>query len=336
MTTKKDSTGTKTSRSRSATKRAADELVDQHSAVSDVDDSLEKKRLREAREEVAGQTVDKMVASLAKVEVDLGKGLLGVKQLLTEQLNEYTQLEDAIQAAEQRLEEIQGKEIVAQALKDIIAEYEAKKTKLEEDYKSRKEETESELKSLADRKKEEEEKIKREREKEQSAYEYKRDADRQRERFEYEEIKRSRDRDERIKREEEEENLSRREKALADSEKELAELRLKADSFDEEVKNKVEAEKGKLHGIFKKEFEHKAAVAQTEHNAAVQILTAERNSAQERVSRLEVEIEKLHGQLATATEKIQAMATAVTNASSGKQALDEVKEVAMAQASNKK
>jgi chromosome segregation ATPase len=227
-----------------------DELVakfrHQREQKLDAQERIREKDVEKAVAVAEGVSAHQVAKEIGELKAKIG-GLLGeVSDRLEDEVRKFESLRKAIEEKEAQLQEIYGIEREAGTLAALVeaqkakreeyeAQFEVRKTHLEEEIRRTKEEWEKEKQQHANEIAERnvEEKRTRQRDKEEFEYEFERQKRQARDQFEEERHKLDREIESRR------EELTRREQELAAREGELRELRARVEGFPEELNQAV-------------------------------------------------------------------------------------------------
>lgn len=126
--------GNGSTRTRASTKQEMAALKASLNSTDVVDEkakTAKKARQTKIEAETAEMTVQKVASDLARVSVVVSKSLSSITDELRIKVDELNSLNEAIQYKKEALDELHGKDIAANALDSLIAEYEEKAKQLE-------------------------------------------------------------------------------------------------------------------------------------------------------------------------------------------------------------
>jgi chromosome segregation ATPase len=256
-----------------------------------------------------------IVREVSTLKLEIGRLLSQLSDRLEEEVSKYRQVQQAIEAKQQELQDIYEVEKSALSLAALIEAQHQKRQQTEAELAARKEELTREIETLraewGKEKKVHEAEIKerdtgeqkrREREKEEYLYAFQREQQLAREQFEDEKARL--EREIAYRREQMERELADREKAIVEKETELSELRKQVSVFPKELQSavsqavreavqRVESEAKNREELLKKEFDGERNVLNTRIEA-LEKTVAEQN---EQIAKLSQQVEKAYSQV---------------------------------------
>lgn len=226
-------------------------LVEQRLAASaTAEQRLEKRAADNAVAVADAISSEGVVKSISELRSSVGKMLAQLSDRLEEEAGKYVQIQRAIVAKQQELQEIYEIQKSASTLTALIEAHQRKQDEFEKDLEEQREELAREIETnrqeWAEEKKQHEieikerdaaEQKKRDRDREEYQYKFSREQKLAKDQFEDESSKSQREFEE--QKTETEKQLAQREKAIAQQEKEIAELRAKSDGFNKAIQSAV-------------------------------------------------------------------------------------------------
>jgi hypothetical protein len=276
---------------------------------------IEEKKIKEAVEVTDALSTEGIVREVSTLKLEIGRLLSQLSDRLEEEVSKYRQVQQAIEAKQQELQDIYEVEKSALSLAALIEAQHQKRQQTEAELAARKEELTREIETLraewGKEKKVHEAEIKerdtgeqkrREREKEEYLYAFQREQQLAREQFEDEKARL--EREIAYRREQMERELADREKAIVEKETELSELRKQVSVFPKELQSavsqavreavqRVESEAKNREELLKKEFDGERNVLNTRIEA-LEKTVAEQN---EQIAKLSQQVEKAYSQV---------------------------------------
>jgi len=210
----------------------------------------EEKESKEVVKAVEALSSEGVVPGISNLKIEIGKMLTQISDRLEEEVNNFKNIQKAIEIKEKEVQELYGIEKAAGTLAALIEAHGQKMQEFDSEATAMKEELRSEIaKTRAEWEKEKkehlgetkerytEEKKRRDREKEEFEYSFEREQQLAQDEFEYEKTKM--EKEIQSKKEQMEQELSEREKAVAEKEKELEELRKRVIDFPKDMESAV-------------------------------------------------------------------------------------------------
>ncbi len=240
---------------------AYEQLKQQMEAQKDDSPEAQQQEAHKARmvEEAAVKKPDKIMQDMAQLKITLNQSLDQIEESLVDEQKKLSRVREAIQAEEEKLQNVYDIKAEADSLAALINAHKEKKQQLEQEMKEKREAWEKEKKQMEQELKEEKERIQKDRKREEEEYIYNRDQQRKKDEDAYKEKLAQQEKELKEKRQAFEKEIQEREADLKASEEELKELRQKAEAFplqlEEAVKDKEKEVTDRLTSQFKHEKE---------------------------------------------------------------------------------
>jgi len=338
MAAKKATKKTTTRRSTRTIKTAAQVASDVLDAQPE-DENTKKVRAARQSSAVAASaelSVEKVTQSLTKAGLDINKTLNGVKEIFESEISSLETLKEAIVAKEDELSELHDKEVIANSLRDLVLQHNAKKAAFEDE-------------AAATKKSWEKEQVEHEEFVTQRDSDFKKRIDREEEEYEFKKAIRIRNDDEAYKlkvttrendRKQTENTLTKqweeREAALKAAEALVAESKDKLDNFDSIVEEEVNKKVHTIGSRMKAEYENKARISALENDSEKKLLQRDNTSLKDQLAAKSEEIATLRDTIAKLNSEVKEVAVAAMEAQSGQKALNAVQQTVQSQGSSKK
>lgn len=282
----------------------------------------------EVRKSVEGISVDKTIADISKVSLDISRALSAVSEQLVGKVQELETVSQAIEFEKSRLEELHGKDVVASGIQALLYDYDGKCVDLTEKIAAEKAAWAKEQANHALAVKERDAELAKARERERIDYEYTTSQKRKEEDNRFAEILRASERASKEKQEALEKNWALREEELAKRENELTDLRQKVNDFPAQLKAEVGREVAIVSNTLKKDFQHEKEMLKKDADAALALMTQEVKSLRTANTDQVATIAALQRELADAKSQVAAIANKALDSASGAFALDKLQSFA--------
>jgi colicin import membrane protein len=276
--------------------------------------------------------IDATVQRLAATGVEVTRTLNDLGSKLRTEAEGLASLHAAAKATESRLEEVYKIEVVAQSLKQVLADHEKCREELNQEIATARHRWEEEKATQARDGKEYDENLKKQRARERDDYEYQNALERKRDEDAY--AQKSKDLDRQLaERKLTQEKLSQeREAKVAAAEAELNDLRKQAAEWPEKLKLEcVHAVQAAIQQAEAK-FSHQMELVQKDREGEKRLLEQRTQTLEAALARQVAEAEELRTKLDDANHQVQAVALKAIEGASGAQALAHVNKIAMEQA----
>lgn len=280
------------------------------SKVATKEEEVEKAKNKELLEVASAYTVDRIVNSMASLQLDFGSAIVELSERLSAESDKLEELKRAIAVESQNLEQLRKVRLVADSLYILRQEHQEKVTALTEDSARQREAIEKEKAQLQKawekeaaeftaKVAEEAELLAKQREQEAADYQYEIERERKIEMDEYEEEKRVQERNLQETEREKEKGWAERDKFLADNRAEFEANQKKVEGFEEELKKAYIKAKEDAIKDADREAKVKSDLFEKEWEAAKQ-------GYELKVASLESAIERQIAQISELTERLQA------------------------------
>jgi hypothetical protein len=256
---------------------------------------------------VKDMTFDSVTKELAGVQVELQKTMAELSGQLAEQFQLLEDVQKTITLKREELKELQQIEAAATTLDDLKADIEdmqKQQTEMEAEFKRKFAEQQSETKKVWTR--------------QQDDYQYE---IKQKEKLQSDalaEMIRQREKANKEKQEQLEKNWAERETELKKREQELAELRAFKEQAPEMVKKAVNQEVAIANNSLKKEYEHKAQMAQKDAETEKKLADAQKAADAQTIAKLHAQITSLEQQRDLANQRAADTTTKALESASGR------------------
>lgn len=325
----------KTSKTTSRTKADLENEIEQLRAQINSSNKMDPKSVEvlkvkeaEVRKSVEGISVDKTIADISKVSLDISRALSSVSEQLVGKVQELETVSQAIEFERSRLDELHGKDVVASGIQALLSDYDLKRSALSEKIADEKAAWEKEAASHTLSLKERDAELAKARERERIDYEYQTHQKRKEENDRFADLMRIAEVSNRNKQEELEKNWIAREEELAKREAELVDLRQKVSEFPAQIKSEVSREVAIVSNSLKKDFQHEKEILKRDSDAALALMTQEVKSLRAANSDHVATIAALQRELSEAKSQVAAIANKALDSASGAFALDKLQSFA--------
>jgi hypothetical protein len=322
-------TSTKTRATRTKDELNAD-LTEVQTKVNSADvadpKALEAARARtaEIRESVKNISVDTALQGVGKVNLEVSKLFSAISEAVIQQAKHLETVSEAVNLAEQDLQELHGKDVVASSLTSLLAEFEAKKLELQQKKAEQEEAWKREAAAHDKLWKEQQLELQKQRTREQQEYDYNLAKARKSIQDDFDEKMAALEKQNRERQEALTKSWNAREQALAAQETELANFKKQVEEFPTKLASEVKREVAIATNSQKRE--HDFAMQIATKDASAQVALSSQKIAALEASRAEQAaiIADLQKQLAAAKEQVANIATKALESASGAVALERV------------
>ena len=312
------------------------EIQDQVQAAREMVDekSEEVARLREAEvRQAAGLiTTESVVQKISELGLEIGKGLAGISEQLTEQVKLLATVREAVVLERKELEQLHRIDVAATALDQMIQDYAREKQRLEAEIAVQHQAWEEESSRMERERKEQDEALKKQRQREIEDYEYKKLLERKKAQDKYEEDVRLLEKKNLERQEILEKGWGQRETALKEHEEELVRLRKEEENFPARLQSEADATALRARQETGARFEHELLVLKKDAESEKRLAELRIRTLEETVAHQAGQIATLEKHLAEAKQQVQDIAVKAIEGASGAKALAHINQIAMEQA----
>jgi len=313
-----------------------EEIQDQVEAAREMTDekSEEIARLREAEvRQAAGLiTIESVVQKTSELGLEIGKGLAGISEQLTEQVKLLAKVREAVVLERKELEQLHKIDVAATALDQIMQDYAREKQRLEAEIAVQRQTWEEESSRMERERKEQDEALKKQRQREIEDYEYKKLLERKKAQDRYEEELRLAEKKNQERQEALEKGWREREAALKEHEEELVRLRNDEESFPARLRSEADAVALRAREETRARFEQELLVLKKDAESEKRLAELRSRTLEETVAHQAAQIATLEKYLAEAKQQVQDIAVKAIEGASGAKALAHINQIAMEQA----
>lgn len=286
--------------------------------------------------DVAELSSEKIASSIAKSSVDISKQLAAINETAQEEIAKLNTIREAITFKEEELTELHGKEQVLKSIEELQLEAENSKNEFDAQVAERheawrKEQVQHEQ-QIADRNAQ----VARNRQREEDEYLYRIEQERKASDNEWNDKLYQRKLVEQRRIDALEQSWKDREAALAKREAEIAEKQELLENFDAKIKEAEEAAAAKAKQSVYAEMSIKTQLKEKDFENTKSLLDQKIQNYETSVNDYKAQIATLEQQNADAREKIQLMANAAMDATSGQASLQAVQAAIEKLQSNKR
>lgn len=267
-------------------------------------------------ESVKDLDLNKVVSEVGSLQVTLQETLANLSASLTSKVQKLSQVDQAIQLKEARLQELFGIEKEAVAIDDLKAQREQQELDHDDEVVARRQTWNEE----------ESERTKRWR-REEEEHTYATTQARQRAIDEHAVLVAKNQRDEAIRQEALNKSWLEREQALKAKEQEFTALKAQVDTFESRLKSEVAKAETIVGNTLKKQYEHEKALLTKDFETETKLNAAKVASFTDTISNLNTQIRSLESQLSQAHRDAKEVANQALVSASGRQAMDAVQQV---------
>jgi colicin import membrane protein len=323
-------------RTKAEVQKEFSEIQDQVEAAREMADekSGEVARLHEAEvRQAAGLiTIESVVQKTSELGLEIGRGLAGISQQLTEQVNLLATVREAVALERKELEQLHKIDVATTALDQMMQDYAREKQQVETEIAAQRQTWEEESSRTARERKEQEEALKKQRQREIEDYEYKKLLERKKAQDKYEEEVRLAEKKNQERQEALEKSWQQREAALKEHEEELARLRREEESFPARLRSEADAAALRARQETGARFEQELLVLKKDGESEKRLAELRIRALEETVTRQAAQIATLEKYLAEAKQQVQDIAVKAIEGASGAKALAHINQIAMEQA----
>lgn len=294
---------------------------------------IAKRNADAVRKAAKAVSVDSVVKDISGLGLDINRTLSGISEKITAKVNELAQLQQAVELERKALEELHGVDVVASTIAELVADYNIRKTQCEAEIANLQAKFSEERAALDKHYKELVEESRKTRQREEADFTYNRDQSRRRASDEFEDQMRAKARETATKQEALEKSWAAREEALGKRETEFADMSKQVAEFPETLRKEVAKAEAIASNSVKREYEVKMQLAAKDAESDKRSMAQEIASQRTLISQLEATINDLRNQLSDKSKQVQDIAVSAVNAASGRQALEALKDVSVAQSS---
>lgn len=326
MTTGNGTSGA--ARTRSSTKSSSKGVVNRvksEEAVDVISEKKQKARREKVIKNVAEKSIEKATKDIANLSLNLNKELTNLGSVFTTKLAEIKELDEAIEFKTKELSEFHDKELVLAAIKDLTAEYEQQEQVLKTTIEAERAQWAEERKAHKRAVDEEYARIQMERKRDEEEYEYETARRRKMAEADWQDQQNEKTRQFEEAMNSRVDEINTREKLLQEREAKMDELTAKVNSFDDTVKAETAKQVAIVSNSMKKDYTHQLEMKDFEIRAL-----------NERLERLNDEINTNKQLLANANVEVTRLAQSALDAASGKQALSALQSAQAQNNTNKK
>jgi hypothetical protein len=281
-------------------------------------------------------TVEKVATGLTRLNLDISRSINSVREIFEAKIAELQTLKDAIDLKTTELEELHGKEIAAQAVADLVREYEEKKAAFavaqEEARKAWQKEEQDHLTAVRERN----DLVLKTRQREDDDYVFQKQVARRNDEEAYRQKVAQRDRERKQTEEDLEKTWQIREEALKKAEAIVAEGKAKLDSFDATVKAEADKVLKIVTANMKSSHDNELKFAKMQSESELKLAQSELESLKRALIAKEAENTDLRANVKRLQEEVREIAVVSMQAQSGKTALDAVQQAITNQGNSKK
>ena len=312
------------------------EIQDQVEAAREMVDekSEEVARLREAEvRQAAGLiTTESVVQKISELGLEIGKGLAGISEQLTEQVRLLATVREAVVLERKQLEQLHKIDVAATALDQMMQDYAREKQRLEAEIAEQRQAWEEESSRMERERKEQDEALKKQRQREIEDYEYKKLLERKKAQDKYEEEVRLLEKKNQERQETLEKGWQQREVALKEHEEELVRLRKEEENFPARLQSEADAAALRTRQETGARFEHELLVLKKDAESEKRLAELRIRTLEETLAHQAAQIATLEKYLAEANQQVQDIAVKAIEGASGAKALAHINQIAMEQA----
>lgn len=320
------------------TNKNASEIVDAVVSAPPVDKKARDVRTQykdKAIAESANLTIDKVTESLTKAGLDISKTLNSVRELFESKISSLQTIQEAIEAKQEELEELYGKEVVAASLTDIVLKHEAEKANLFKEQEEVRNNWNKEMTAHSLYIKERNDSLNKERIRENEEFEYTRNISRRNSEDAWRTTYNKRLQELSSLEESKTKEWALREELIAKTEAEVAASKSKLDNFDAAVKAEVDRQVAIASNAIKSKYETDSKIKALEFDNQKNILEKDNSSLRSLLESREKDNLALRAALEKKDSEVKEVAVAALNSQSGMKALAAVQEAVQNQSGKK-
>lgn len=314
-------------RTKAETKAALNDVVTitrGKEAVSAKEQEVVDARNAQTRNAVADLSVEKALNGVTKTNLDVSKALSAVTEQLVETTRELETVKEAVALEQAELEQLHGKDIVASSIDDLIADYNDKKAKFDEDVAATRTAWIKEEEAHNQAVRERNEALTKTRQRDEAEYQYKTQQERRAAQDKFNDEMRAQQVTERDRREAVLRDHATRELELKARENDLASYKAQVEAFPAKLDAEVKKAEAIATNSVKREYEHKIQLMTKDSENAAKVSANELASLKQQLDKALTTIAEQQARLTAADDKVRSIAEKALEAASGRQALAEV------------
>jgi colicin import membrane protein len=323
-------------RTKAEVQKEFEEIQDQVEDAREMADEKSEQiaRLREAdvRQAAGLITIESVVQKTSELGLEIGKGLAGISEQLTEQVRLLATVREAVLLERKELEQLHKIDVAATSLDQMIQHYAREKQRLETEIAAQRQTWEEESSRIERERKEQDEALKKQRQRETEDYEYKKLLERKKAQDRYEEEVRLAEKKNQERQESLEKGWQQREAALKEHEEELLRLRRDEESFPARLQSEADSAALRARQETGTRFEQQLLVLTKDAESEKRLAELRIRALEETVAHQAAQIATLEKYLAEAKQQVQDIAVKAIEGASGAKALAHINQIAMEQA----
>lgn len=293
-----------------ATKKKVQEEVKsvKESMTQKVVDKREEIESKAKVEAASKLTIDGVARDISKLDVQLSSTLRDIHNQLKTELAKLDAVNVAINAKQAELESLYNKDVVIRSVEELLAEYEATKTKLESDIEARKQDFAKLETELALSLKESETASAKKRKVDEEEYEYKKSILRRNDEDAWKKFVSDRDFTEKKRAAEFEQQFVNRTKELLEKQSELEKKESELNTLHGNIKKELEKELVSLEKVLETKHANELKFVKQDYESKLILANANNENLRSQVESLKVDIRVKNEQIAELNKQVASMA----------------------------
>lgn len=296
---------------------------------------VERQREEEVRRAVEGISVEGVVQKISTLGLEINKALAQVSAKLVEQVEQLSDVREAVTIERRELERLHKLDTAATALDQLVHSHAQEKQRLEAEIAAQRAAWEEETRIWERARQEQEDALKKQRQREIEDYEYKKAQERKKAQDKYEEEMRLLEKRNSEKQETLEKSWKQREAELKAKEQEFDRLKKESEEFPARMAKENQQAALQATRLTEARYEQQLALLKKDSEADKRVAELRVKTLEETVARQAAQIEALQRQLDEAKRQVQEIAVRAIEGASGARALSHVEQIAMEQAKSR-
>lgn len=272
-------------------------------------------------------SVDAVVSEISSLGLDVNRTLATVSEKILGKVTELTQLQEAVELEKAELERLHGVDVVALEIDVLVAEYEAKKTALQNEMSDQQEQWAKEKAKVEMQAREFAAEIIKNRNREIADYDYTKNMERKRSQDTFDEQLRASAKKGTENQEALEKVWRTREEAIASKEERFVALENEVATFPEVLKKEVSKAEAIVGNTMKREHDHATKLFAMQAESDKRALVQEVASQKATIALLEGQLATLRSELDSKSGQVMEIASQAVQSASGRLALESLKDV---------
>jgi hypothetical protein len=312
--------------------KISDETLSLKESLDAKSESAVAYREAQIRAETSTASVEAVAQRISALGIDVSKALASVSNQLVAEVNQLTQLREAVALEQKELERLHQIDVTATAIGHLVEDYQNQRQQLESEMVSQRTAWIEEKQAAAREQKEIDEAVRKQRQRESDDYEYKKALERKKAQDSYDESVRLQQKQNTEKQQTLEKSWAEREGALQTRERELSELRAQVDTLPARLKEERDRATSEATASIRSQFEQQIALLKKDAENDRKLSEMKIQSLESGSAHQLAQIDLLSKQLEDAKRQVQDIAVKAIEGASGAKALAHINQIAMEQA----